>query len=42
MTEEQGLSPKELKNICDLIGKKGTDGKPITVKEIKQWSSVKK
>ena len=38
MTKKQGLTSEELKNICDLIGKRGTDGKPITVKEIKQWS----
>lgn len=42
MAKKQRLTPTELKHICDLIGKKGSDGKPVTVKEIKQWPSVKK
>jgi hypothetical protein len=34
------LSIKDLKRICDAIGKKGKDGKPITEEEIRQWPSV--
>lgn len=34
------LTVKAVKHICDLIGKKGADGKPITAKEIKTWPSM--
>lgn len=36
------LTVKDLKRICDLIGKKGADGKPISEEEIKKWDSIKK
>lgn len=35
------LTTKELKHICDLIGKKGNDGLEITEEEISEWDSVK-
>ena len=35
------LKVNDLKKICDLIGKKGPDGKPATKKQIRRWSSVK-
>jgi hypothetical protein len=35
------LTVKNLKRICDLIGKKGKDGKPITKSEICKWPSVR-
>jgi hypothetical protein len=37
---KSGLTVKDLKRICDLIGKKGADG-DITEDEIRQWPSVK-
>ena len=36
----QGLSIKQIKHICDLIGKKGKDGEAITEEEIQEWDSV--
>lgn len=41
MAKRKGLTVKELKKICDLIGKKDPNGKPITKRQIRQWPSVK-
>jgi hypothetical protein len=40
MAKKSKLTVKDLKRICDIIGKKGKDGKPITEDEIRQWDSV--
>lgn len=36
------LTVQELKVACDAIGKKGKDGKDITLAEIEKWPSVRK
>ena len=35
------LKVNDLKKICDLIGKKSPNGKPVTKQQIRRWPSVR-